>query len=71
MSVSWLLLLWLLLCCVYGGYVTCFFDPVVADMLDTRSVCVCVGGGGVRVYRSVRYEDLNALSQYFAGAQAS
>ena len=40
--------------CVYGGYVTCFFDPVVADMLDTRSVCVCVcvggGGGGASVY---------------------
>ena len=32
-----------------------FFDPVVADMLDTRSVCVCVcvcgrGGGGASVY---------------------
>ena len=23
-----------------------FFDPVVADMLDTRSVCVGGGGGG-------------------------
>ena len=40
-------------CCAVCVWGVCdmFFDPVVADMLDTRSVCVCVcvwEGGGVR-----------------------